>query len=162
SVIFGSIHGCSIKRNVLKKNGSTYTASPADDFLQSGDKNFRPINLRWGPNREIYCIDWHHQNPCPQADPHSWDYQHGRALGIRPTGLKTQKDEDLGGKTAAELTKLLDDPNPYRARTALRLLREHRDRPEYMTLSADVLADLVTEHRKGVRDLWVAQALDSL
>src|SRR5262249_20773867 len=48
SVIFGSIHGCSIKRNVLKPNGSTYIATEADDFLVSGDKNFRPINLRWG------------------------------------------------------------------------------------------------------------------
>ena len=93
SVIFGSIHGCSIKRNVLKKNGSTYTASRADDFLQSGDKNFRPINLRWGPNGEIYCIDWHDQNPCSQADPDSWDYEHGRVFRIQTKGLKTKKAE---------------------------------------------------------------------
>ncbi|HET6575352.1 MAG TPA: PVC-type heme-binding CxxCH protein, partial [Fimbriiglobus sp.] len=63
SVIFGSIHGCSIKRNTLKPNGSTYTASKAEDFLVSGDKNFRPINMKWGPNGDIYLIDWHDQNP---------------------------------------------------------------------------------------------------
>jgi putative heme-binding domain-containing protein len=126
SVIFGSIHGCSIKRNVLKKNGSTYTASRADDFLQSGDKNFRPINLRWGPNGEIYCIDWHDQNPCSQADPDSWDYEHGRVFRIQPKGLKTKKAEDLGALPVSELILLLGDKNPWRARTAARLLAERQ------------------------------------
>ncbi|HEX5272442.1 MAG TPA: PVC-type heme-binding CxxCH protein, partial [Gemmataceae bacterium] len=126
SVIFGSIHGCSIKRNVLRKNGSTYIASRADDFLQSGDKNFRPINLRWGPNGEIYCIDWHDQNPCSQADPDSWDYEHGRVFRIQTKGLKTKKAEDFGKKTDVELAKCVFDDNPYVSRTATRLLREHK------------------------------------
>ncbi len=125
SVIFGSIHGCSIKRNVLKKNGSTYTASRADDFLVSGDKNFRPINLRWGPNGEIYCIDWHDQNPCHQAAPDSWDYEHGRVFRIQPKGLKTKKTEDLAKTSNEDLYKLAKSENPWEARTALRLMYEH-------------------------------------
>jgi putative membrane-bound dehydrogenase-like protein len=124
SVIFGSIHGCSIKRNVLKRNGSTFIASRADDFLQSGDKNFRPINLRWGPNGEIYCIDWHDQNPCHQAAAGSWDYEHGRVYRIQTKGLKTKKPEDLGRKTELELAKLVYNSNPYIYRTAMRLLGE--------------------------------------
>ena len=56
SVIFGSIHGCSVKQNILKPNGSTFVGSEGDDFLVSGDKNFRPINIRWGPNGDIYLI----------------------------------------------------------------------------------------------------------
>src|SRR5262249_10122113 len=127
SVIFGSIHGCSIKRNVLKKNGSTFIASRADDFLQSGDKNFRPINLRWGPNGEIYCIDWHDQNPCHQAAAGSWDYEHGRVYRIQTKGLKTKKAEDLGKKIPEELQQLLQHDNPYFVRSALRLLGELPD-----------------------------------
>jgi putative membrane-bound dehydrogenase-like protein len=126
SVIFGSIHGCSIKRNVLRRNGSTYVASRANDFLVSGDKNFRPINLRWGPNGEIYCTDWHDQNPCHQAKPDSWDYEHGRVFRLQRKGLETRKAEDLGARTVAELIPLLGDPNPWRARTAARLLAERR------------------------------------
>jgi putative membrane-bound dehydrogenase-like protein len=133
SVIFGSIHGCSIKQNILKKNGSTFTASRGDDFLVSGDKNFRPINLRWGPNGEIYCIDWHDQNPCHQAAPDSWDYEHGRVYRIQPKGLKTKKAEDLGQKSFADLVQIVerpvpDDENPYRYRTALRLIAERTQR----------------------------------
>jgi putative membrane-bound dehydrogenase-like protein len=127
SVIFGSIHGCSIKRNVLKRNGSTFTASRADDFLQSGDKNFRPINLRWGPNGEIYCIDWHDQNPCHQAATGSWDYEHGRVYRIQTKGLKTKKAEDLGAKSDEDLARtVIDDENPYRYRQALRLIHERK------------------------------------
>lgn len=125
SVIFGSIHGCSIKQNILKPNGSTFTASRGDDFLQSGDKNFRPINLKWGPQGDIYLIDWHDQHPCHQTNPDDWDYDHGRVYRIQLKGTKTKKAEDLGKKTWKELAHLLDpDTPPYQARTALRLIGE--------------------------------------
>ncbi len=166
SVIFGSIHGCSIKRNVLKKNGSTYTASRADDFLQSGDKNFRPINLRWGPNGEIYCIDWHDQNPCSQADPNSWDYEHGRVFRLQTKGLKTKKAEDLGKKGDTELVDLLVGPseNPYVYRTALRLLSERGGKLDRVarerlgTLAATGAADA----RLRLRGLWGAQSVGGM
>src|SRR5262249_53355359 len=103
SVIFGSIHGNSIKRNVLKRNGSTYTASRADDFLTCGDKNFRPINMRWGQNGEIYLIDWHDQNPCHQAAAGSWDYEHGRVYRIAPPGVGSKRAPDLARLTSYQL-----------------------------------------------------------
>jgi putative membrane-bound dehydrogenase-like protein len=127
SVIFGSIHGCSIKQNILKPNGSSYIASRGDDFLVSGDKNFRPVNLRWGHNGEIYCIDWHDQHPCHQTNPDDWDYEHGRVYRIQPKGLKTKKAEDLGKKNGEQLAQNLSDQNPYRTRTALRLLQERAE-----------------------------------
>jgi putative membrane-bound dehydrogenase-like protein len=123
-VIFGSIHGCSIKQNILKKNGSTFTASRADDFLVSGDKNFRPINLRWGPDGAIYIIDWHDQNPCHQAAPDSWDYEHGRIYRLAPKGLKPVKVEDLSTLSRENLLDKMADPNPYVSRQALRLTYE--------------------------------------
>lgn len=130
SVIFGSIHGCSVKRNTLTPNGSTYRASKAEDFLVSGDKNFRPINMKWGPLGDIYLIDWHDQNPCHQAKPDSWDYERGRVYRIQLKGTQPKKAEDLSALTDEALGGLLGDPNPYRSRTALRLARERfADRP---------------------------------
>jgi putative membrane-bound dehydrogenase-like protein len=126
SVIFGSIHGCSLKQNVLKPNGSSYTASRGDDFLVSGDKNFRPINMKWGPNGDIYLIDWHDQNPCHQTKPDDWDYERGRVYRIQLKGTKPKKAEDLGKLATKDLAKLIYDADPYRYRTALRLLS---DRP---------------------------------
>jgi putative membrane-bound dehydrogenase-like protein len=126
SVIFGSIHGCSIKRNVLKKNGSSFIASRADDFLVSGDKNFRPLNMKWGPAGDIYLSDWHDQNPCHQTKPDDWDYEHGRIYRIQVKGEQTKKAEDLGALGDEVLFTKMSDPNPYVNRQALRLAYERR------------------------------------
>ncbi len=107
SVIFGSIHGCSLKRNTLKPNGSTYVASRADDFLVSGDKNFRPIQMRWMPDGSILVSDWHDQNPCHQTKADEWDYDKGRIYRIVPPK-----------------SELKDETNPFMQKTKLRLAME--------------------------------------
>jgi putative membrane-bound dehydrogenase-like protein len=136
SVIFGSIHGCSIKQNVLKPNGSTFTASRGDDFLVSGDKNFRPINMRWGPAGDIYLIDWHDQNPCHQTQPDLWDYERGRVYRIQLKGTKTKKPEDLGKLGKGDWMNLaVTSENPWEYRTALRLLAELNDPKAGMLLN---------------------------
>ncbi|MFO0935311.1 MAG: PVC-type heme-binding CxxCH protein [Gemmataceae bacterium] len=136
SVIFGSIHGCSIKQNILKPNGSSFAASRGDDFLVSGDKNFRPINMRWGPNGDIYLIDWHDQNPCHQAEAGSWDYERGRVYRIQLKGTKTSKPEDLSQRTRQQLAETsVFSNNPWEQRTALRLLSESKD--EFRVLIRD-------------------------
>jgi putative membrane-bound dehydrogenase-like protein len=129
SLIMGSIHGSSLKRDVLRRHGSSFIASHAEDFLVSGDKNFRPINLRWGPQGQIYVSDWHDQNPCHQARPDSWDKERGRIYRIQRTGSAPGRAEDLGQRDAAGLRALLASPNPYQSRTAQRLLRERGDAP---------------------------------
>ena len=126
SVIFGSIHGCSLKQNILKPNGSSFTASRGDDFLKSDDKNFRPINLKWGPNGDIYLIDWHDQNPCHQAKPEDWDYERGRVYRIQVKDRVAKKPQNLQQTAIENLIKIaIEDPDPYRARTALRLVGDY-------------------------------------
>ncbi len=130
SVLMGSIHGCSIKRDVLRRNGSTFIAGHAEDFLVSGDKNFRPINLRWGPDGSIYVIDWHDQNPCHQAQPDSWDKERGRVYRIQRTDTKTKPLtwlRDAGDVADEDLLDVLlkmstdEKKSPWWFRTALRL-----------------------------------------
>lgn len=152
SVIFGSIHGCSIKQNILKPNGSSFKASRGDDFLVSGDKNFRPINMKWGPHGDIYLIDWHDQNPCHQAKASDWDYERGRVYRIELKGRK-------GGKPA-NLTAANDDPpsvgltDPYARRTALRLAYE-RFAPKPMPV-------VNTPRLKSWTDIQALHALGSM
>jgi len=164
SVIFGSIHGCSLKQNILKPNGSTFTASRGDDFLVSGDKNFRPINLRWGPAGDIYVIDWQDQNPCHQTNPDDWDYDRGRIFRIQLKDTKPKKPEDLGKKSVRELANMvLDSQNPWEYRTALRLLGEPA-KPEIGTVLSRkselelFRSALATSHldraSKDAYDLW--------
>lgn len=159
SVLMGSIHGCSIKRDVLRPNGSSFIASCEKDFLVSGDKNFRPINLRWGPDGSIYCIDWHDQNPCHQAAAESWDYQRGRIYKFRPK--QSAKGEaqaaDLSKKASKDLVAYLQNDNPYYYRTALRILSERRS-GELRTAAEELLLDEKKSDLVRLRALWAYYA----
>jgi putative membrane-bound dehydrogenase-like protein len=152
SLIMGSIHGCAIKRDVLRPRGSSFVAGHAPDFLVSGDKNFRPINLRWAPDGSIYVIDWHDQNPCHQAHPDSWDMTHGRIYKIQRKGTKTAPPPDLSKKSSKELVALLENDNPWWYRTALRLLGERRDRSVIALLRQQALNSRQATH--ALRSLW--------
>lgn len=155
SVIFGSIHGCSIKQNILKPKGSSYTASRGDDFLVSGDKNARFINMKWGPNGDIFLIDWHDQHPCHQTPEDAWDYERGRVYRIQLKGTKTKKTEDLSKVTTAQLGLLAaKSDNPWERRTALRLLAERKDLLVIPNLPLDRTLEMliVSRYRDRVLD----------
>jgi putative membrane-bound dehydrogenase-like protein len=159
SLLMGSIHGCQIKRDTLERKGSSYLARHAPDFLVSGDKNFRPVNLRWGPDGSIYVIDWHDQNPCHQAHPDSWDMTHGRIYKIQRTGTKAHPADDLARKSSADLVSLLKGNDPWSYRTALRLLSERKD-----ASIAEQLRDLVRtggDEQTGLRALWALHGAGS-
>lgn len=156
SVIFGSIHGCSIKQNILEPRGSTYLARRGEDFLRSGDKNFRPINLKWGPLGDIYVIDWHDQHPCHQTHPDDWDYAHGRIYRIQLRGTTGRRADDLGQLDRVTLLREALSDHPYRWRTALRLLYELPAEGKPTLAEAERL-DLFRRH--PIRQAWIAQAL---
>ncbi len=157
SVIFGSIHGTSIKRDVLSRNGSSFRASHAPDFLRSGDKNFRPVHQEIGPDGAIYVIDWHDQWPCHQAPPDAWDKEHGRVYRIARQGAKPPPPVDYGKMSNAELVEQLASPNPYVHRTARRLLAERQARSV-----APALEEILLSKQSGRSDLLDLRALWSL
>jgi putative membrane-bound dehydrogenase-like protein len=161
SLLMGSIHGCSIKRDLLERRGSTFVARHRPDFLVSGDKNFRPINMRWGPDGSIYVIDWHDQNPCHQAHPDSWDLTHGRIYKIQRAGTKQALPGDVLGKSSAELVEWLKNDNPWWYRTALRVLGERRDQTIVPQLEQLALHDPKDKYSlRGVWGLYAVGALD--
>ena len=155
SVIFGSIHGNSLKQNILKPNGSSYIASKGDDFLNSGDRNVRPLNMKWGPNGDIYLSDWHDQNPCHQALPDSWDYNRGRIYRIQLKDRKGNKPIDMKKLTMQQLVEAAGSDDPYIYRTALRLLYELGKPNDAMMTKLHPAIDRMTPLRKT----WVMQSL---
>ncbi len=156
-MLMGSIHGCSLKRDELRPNGSTYVGTHAPDFLVSGDKNLRPINMRRGPDGSIYLIDWHDQNPCHQAAPDSWDMTHGRIYKIQRTAAKQQPSVDMAKLSTAELVQQLSRENPYWYRTALRLLSERKDASAAAKLEELLLTSREPVH--ALRALWGLHAV---
>jgi putative membrane-bound dehydrogenase-like protein len=160
SLLMGSIHGCSVKRDILDRRGSTFVAHHGPDFLVSGDKNFRPVNLRWGPDGSIYLIDWHDQNPCHQASPDSWDMTHGRIYKIQRKGAASGRSPDLGKKSSSELVELLKNSNPWYYRTALRVLGERQDPSAKAHLLK--LAHQEKDDGLSLRGVWGLNAIGAL
>lgn len=154
SVIFGSIHGCSIKRDVLRPRGSGFVARHAPDFLASGDRNVRPVNIQVGPDGALYVIDWHDQWPCHQTPPELWDKKRGRVYKlVPPSADRPRPFRPLSDRPTAELVELLKSDNPWWYRTALRILAERRDR-SVAALLRHRIADPATGELHALRSLW--------
>ncbi|HEX6227363.1 MAG TPA: PVC-type heme-binding CxxCH protein [Chryseolinea sp.] len=47
------------KQHTLKDDGTGYTSIHRQDLIKSDDKNFRPVDLEFGPDGSLYIADWH-------------------------------------------------------------------------------------------------------
>ncbi len=57
--------------------------------------------------------------------------------------MKTKKAEDLGAAALADVFKAIHETNPYRWRTALRILRERKDNPKFISDIGDAAIPLL-------------------
>jgi putative membrane-bound dehydrogenase-like protein len=122
----GNIHGRRLNMDVLRPHGSGYIASHGPDFLLANDAWARFINFRYGPDGNVYLIDWYDKQACHVGNNvQAWDRSNGRVYKIchkaakpltRPIDLQKCSDDEL---IAYQL-----DPNDWYARHARRILQE--------------------------------------
>ncbi len=62
----GNIHGGCINVDVLQRDGATYSARPAADFLKANDAWFMPVSQKTGPDGCLYVLDWYDRYHCYQ------------------------------------------------------------------------------------------------
>ena len=147
----------------LKDEGSGFHADPVEPLLQSTDRNFRPVDLQFGPEGALYVLDWfnplvgHMQHSV--RDPHR-DTQHGRIWRIhyRPNPLTTVVD--VSAKSIPDLLDLLGDEADrvrYRVRRELRT----RKTEEVLAHASAWLGQLDVSTEAGARlqleGLWIHQ-----
>jgi putative membrane-bound dehydrogenase-like protein len=170
-LFMGNIHGRRLNVDIPKPKGSGYTASHGKDFLLANDAWARFINLRYGPDGNVYLIDWYDKQACHRPEPEIWDRTNGRIYKIVYKGAKPMTGLDLQKCTDDELVKYQLHDNDWYVRHARRILMErapnlvpppHGDlSPEAKKLKEQVL-QLVTgqkDPRKRLRGLWLAGIL---
>jgi len=121
----GNIHGRRLNVDVLKAKGSGYVASHGPDFLLANDAWARFINFRYGPDGNVYLIDWYDKQACHTGNIQIWDRSNGRVYKICYRGAKPLRQPvDLQKCSDAELVAYQLHPNDWYARHSRRILQE--------------------------------------
>lgn len=120
-VFMCNLHGSRINHDILERNGSTYVARHAKDFMLANDPWFRGLAIQYGPDGGVYVSDWTDTGEC-----HNYkvaDQTNGRIYKITYGDAKPWKG-DLAQLSDLELAKLQDHANEWVVRHARRLLHE--------------------------------------
>lgn len=110
--VWGEPNGDELKVKVTQADG-TVTEETSRGFLMSGDKNFRPSDIKFAPDGSLYLSDWqnviigHMQHNV--RDPNR-DHAHGRIYRITATGRELQKPVAIAGQPIPALLDVLKHP----------------------------------------------------
>ena len=109
----------------MHDKGASLGATEVEPILSSTDANFRPSDMKVGPDGAIWFIDWH--NPIighlqhAIRDP-SRDATHGRIYRVTYEGRELLKPVKIAGEPVEKLLDVLKEPEDrvrYRARIEL-------------------------------------------
>src|SRR5262249_35711511 len=109
----------------LEDKDSSFTGTEVKPIVYSSDPNFRPSDVKMGPDGAIYFIDW--QNPIIGHMQHnlrdpSRDRTHGRIYRVTYEGRPLLKPVEIAGASIDQLLDLLKEPEDrvrYRTRIEL-------------------------------------------
>ncbi|RLS48693.1 MAG: DUF1080 domain-containing protein [Planctomycetota bacterium] len=156
----GNIHGRRLNVEQLVPKGSGYVASHRPDFLMANDAWARFINFRYGPDGNVYLIDWYDKQACHTGDVKAFDRTNGRVYKISYKDTPKVK-VDLAKATDDELAGYQTHNNDWFVRHARRLLAERKPGAAVRAK----LADQATEHQnplKRLRGLWALHSTGGL
>jgi putative heme-binding domain-containing protein len=152
----GNIHGGCINVDVLHRDGSTYAATPAPDFLTANDAWFMPVSQKTGPDGCLYILDWYDRYHCYQdarRDPDGIDRLNGRLYRVRFKDTPRAGAFDLGKDSDEQLVQRLHSPNVFYRDLAQRLLIE-RGTPEVRNRLEKLIRDKDAPRKARMHGLW--------
>lgn len=153
-IFMNNIHGQRINMDVLVPEGSGYVGSHGPDFLLTGDRASQIINMRYGPDGQVYVIDWYDMQACHSRDPKVHDRSNGRVYKVIHGQPETSR-VDLGALDTAELVELTLHENDWYVRHARRLLQERAT--DVTVDDRRRLQDIAEEHPRTdrrLRGMW--------
>ncbi len=138
-------------------DGSTYAAHERRPVLASSDPDFRPVDIKFGPDGAAYIADWHEPNVTwnVTAGEGGLNPGSGRIYRLKPKGQSRAGKVDLASRSGADLVAVLEHPNQWWRETARRLLRERRD----TSLAPALVEKLEASEGQGALEvLWALHA----
>ena len=112
----------------ITADGSTYKTQDLGHPVTTTDRQFRPVDIKLGPDGAIYVADMyepqisHRQHFSGQIDK-----TNGRIYRLQNKNVPKPVKFDFSKLSSKELVGLLDHPNKWQRQTALRLLGDRKD-----------------------------------
>ncbi|MDQ3396084.1 MAG: PmoA family protein, partial [Bacteroidota bacterium] len=135
-IFMANIHEHAVLSDVLKRNGSGFTARHGDDFLMANNAQWVGFSMEIGPDGALYVLDWHDADICGQEVLNS---ETGRIFRISPieTGAENWNGRysDLNKMTDQQLVDLQTNKSDWHARRARVILqnRSSKGKLQYNT-----------------------------
>ncbi|HET6879141.1 MAG TPA: PVC-type heme-binding CxxCH protein, partial [Pirellulales bacterium] len=155
-LFMGNIHGNCINSDTLARDGSTYSATPNDDFLSANDAWFMPVVQKTGPDGCLYVLDWYDRYHCYQdanRDPKGIDRLKGRLYRVRYRDTPRAAPFNLAEETDDKLIERLHSANVFYRDLAQRLLWE-RAKPETIEKLERLVLDDGQPRKARMHALW--------
>lgn len=163
-IFMNNIHGARLNEDLLTPRGSGYVGEHAPDFLFAHDRASQIINMRYGPDGQVYMIDWYDMQQCHRHDPSAHDRENGRIFRIAYQNAPVVA-VDLGQLTDLELVELQLDENDWYVRHARRILQERAAARVLDAAAVDQLQGYATippDETRRLRAAWALHVTDNL
>ena len=82
SIFMNNIHGQRLNTDILERQGSGFVGHHGKDFLLTGDLASQMLNFRYGPDGQVYIIDWYDMNACHHTNVEGHDRTNGRIFKV--------------------------------------------------------------------------------
>lgn len=156
ALLMNNIHGQRLNMDLLNPSGSGYVGSHGPDFLKTGDQASQILNMRYGPDGNVWMIDWYDMQACHRRDATVHDRSNGRIYKISYGDDETAA-VDLQELTNLELANNATNPNEWYVRHSRRLLQERHAAGVSLTDARDRLAEIAktaADDRHVLRAMW--------
>jgi putative membrane-bound dehydrogenase-like protein len=161
-LFMGNLHGNRLNMDVPRAKGSGYVAGHGPDFLLANDAWSRFINFTYGPDGNVFLIDWYDKQACHVGgNVNAWDRTNGRIYKICYRGTKWEP-VDLTKKTDLELVELQLHPNEWYVRHARRILQERGRGNAAVRQALRKIAHEHADETRRLRGLWALHATGGL
>ena len=163
-IFMNNIHGNRMNQDQLVAQGSGYYGDRAPDFLLTRDQWSQMLYMTYGPDGQVWCIDWYDRNQCHHGRTDGHDRSNGRLYRIAydntkpvPVNLKSHSD--------AELLILHAHPNEWYPRHARRILQERAAAGSLEVSTPAALRQATLSQSTPeltLRHLWTLHAINGL